>query len=745
MNYIHKFISLKIVALIILTTIFSNLIQFQSDISAMAMDSSTELVNDNNDSYYNIRSNATKIQINPFKDLILRNDQIRTINGDFKLYGNISLINNSTLVIQNGDVEINGWINLSNTSRLLISNTIFTLNPPDVTEFTTIVNLTGDCQISIKNSTLEINKQSIETRVPFILSDENSKVDISDSTLITEYPSVPLKIRWTTAGLLLMAGSASWTLKNTKIIAHMNDIGAYRWCILQGSANFKIINVENSMNDPVRNAFIKPNAGLLECFNSTLIGRMPVAVLGQAKFFNTTISADLDVLDNAIVSIENSSVKKIQIGFWSGVTNNTDYPSPILTFIHSNVDTIFVSGNSMANLINSDIRIMLTANKNAKLLLEKTVFNTPTNPVTISDNVTLVINRPLGLKQVMVLSGQSRIELNNLTLTRLTINREILNLKLYNATIEKLRTFNNMKLQGELKDSKISEFINSELDYGFGIFNFTLINSMIPKSLRSNNLTTQINYRLKMVFTLNEHPISKNLIIDILNKTGSIISTQPDSNGQLTIDLQRELTVDHEVLENEYYILKCNFMGFSLNKTILLNKSQQIDVSWHDVEKPKINDIKISPSNWNSQKYIVVKAKINDKHIKVISNVSLKYSTTGGRTWKNKQMYNTQGDNYEAIIPRLERGTKVTYYIVAYDMAGNQHESVHTSIEIGKEENISFNSIIALLVIICFILIILQLNRNRKIQKYKLKISEINSSFNKISNDMINGTKGERD
>ena len=88
-------------------------------------------------------------------------------------------------------------------------------------------------------------------------------------------------------------------------------------------------------------------------------------------------------------------------------------------------------------------------------------------------------------------------------------------------------------------------------------------------------------------------------------------------------------------------------MGFSNINKISFDRSKQLEFYWNDTSAPKIEDIKYSPSNWNSDKWIKIQAKVTDEDIKVISNVTLRYSTDGGDRWHEKIMIQTRDNVYE--------------------------------------------------------------------------------------------------
>jgi hypothetical protein len=663
---------------------------------------------------------STRADIDPYSDLILTSNTIKIIAGDFDLFGNLTLLSDAKLKIQNANFNLNGWLKLAETSQLIIKDSTVTINPPVVTEYQSIVNLTGDCVVSISNSDITFNGQSIETLVPYILSTDNSNVTISDTILTTNYPPVPLEVRWSTAGLMLLTATASWTLTDTRVNANMHDEGAYRWCILQAGAHFTAIDVENNINDPSKNAFLKPNAGHLYTENCRFVGRMPVAVLGEAEFVNTTIRSQIEILDNAIVSVSSSMIENIISGYWSGGLNTSELPAPQLILNNSEVKNLAVSGNTTVSVIDSKVR-NLNADANAVVKFVRSAITVPNIPISVAGNVSLYIDSPVAIWRITSTSGTCRITLVNTSLIRLTIYQDSLDLNLLNTTIEELRTYGNMEIHGRLIDSKINEFINTELEGENGLLNFTLIESSIPPPLVQPKLTTNIYYPLEVQSTLNDLPAPVDTLVKIHNRTGLIASRNVNLTGVVTVNLLHKIVAGSRSFVQENFTVEASYLGFSSSRTINLNRSIQVNFAWTDQGSPEISNIEYSPTNWNSEKWITVSATVNDNDINAISNVTLLYSTDGGRSWVEKDMFEVRNNEYESIIPRQSRTTEVEFYIEAYDMAGNKQESPVESFEVGQEYTIIINILLVVFIWLIIIFGLIALLRKQKIDKYSIK------------------------
>jgi hypothetical protein len=677
----------------------------------------------------------TRFNPNSQNDLILNNNELKVISNIFNLNGNLSLSNNATLKIKNANVLIQGWVELMNNSRLIINNSTFSISPTQVLNDTTIVDLSGNCQVSILNSDLTINNQPDETIVPYILSSDDSNVSIVNSTLTTNYPKVPLEIRWGTAGLLLLNERATWTLENAKVHARMNPDGAYRWCILQADARFTANNVSNSISDPSRNAFIKPNSGTIEAKDSQFLGRMPVAVLGRGFFVNSIFKNELEILDNAIVHISDSTIENIQIGYWSGSAIEAKLPSPQLFMNNSKVNNLYVSGNTSARVVNSTVKGVARVDKDAKLSFINSSLYNPIIQFVILDNATLIVNNPVILRRITMISGSCNLVLMNASVTRLTIYQQSLSLKLIDSLIDELRTYGNMILNCELSNSLINKFINTPSEGKRGVYNLTLIDSTIPPAVQQQNITTYINYRLDINILLNTKPIKTPITINFHNQTSLIKTEQSNQKGFLSVDLPYKIISYVKNDTNDFILLESSYLGFTSNKKINLNQSMKIHLSWTDTKAPLIYDIEYNPSRWNSQKWIIVRAKVKDIDVKVISNVTLIYSTNDGRSWKEKTMVNIMNDSYEAIIPRHNRGTKISFYIIAYDMAGNSGESPRKSFEVGFEFSLIIKGLLVLGLGIIIFLGFIRVKNNRKVKKYSWKRRvKANSRKNSLKN-----------
>jgi hypothetical protein len=673
-----------------------------------------------------LEGTRNRVSINPNRNLILKGDDTAEISSDFELAGNVTMLDNSELTIKGAEVSIIGWLNLTNNSKLIIEDAHFTLIPPNgASAKTSIINLSGQCVISATNSEISIKAHEVEMEVPFILSTDTVNVTIEDSRLLTDYPPVPLHIRWSTAGLLLLTGSASWTLVNTVVESDMNSEGAYRWCILQSNAVFNAIGVNNYINAPSTNAFIKPNAGNLEAKDCTFIGRMPIAVLGHAHLINTTVVTELQILDNSIVTIEDSNIDNIQIGWWSGTFNKTGMPYPELEFINSKVRDIFISGNANVAMSGSTITGAVVADKSAIVSYLNSSWSNPTIPFSISENVTLHIDNPSGLKRVNMVTGDCRLLVTNSELFRLTQYEDSITLKMVNASIDVIRTYGNMEIHGELVDSIIGEYINTGLENEKGIYNLTLIDSIVPQPLQDENITTFINYRLELDVRLNENNIESPILVNFYNDSGLVQAKTTNEDGYVSIDLPHRIVGSTINYTNEVFTVESSYLGLSISEQFKLNNSLYTQLSWEDKYAPSISEIDYDPDSWNSQKWITVRAKVDDSDIQVISNVTLVYSTNNGKSWQEKVMFNTEDNVYEAIIPRQHRGVKISFYIVAYDMAGNAEESETTSFRVGREYTIIINSLIAVLIGLGIIISIFALSYHRKVKKYtKIEKSE---------------------
>ena len=102
-----------------------------------------------------------------------------------------------------------------------------------------------------------------------------------------------------------------------------------------------------------------------------------------------------------------------------------------------------------------------------------------------------------------------------------------------------------------------------------------------------------------------------------------------------------------------------------------------------DPYPPEISAIEQYPKTPTSEDLTSIRANVTEASKgSGISKVSLIYSLSEGRTWNSVVMSDFERDLYEASIPAQKTGSKVVYYVEAYDNAGNRRKSAQMSYQV---------------------------------------------------------------
>ncbi|MEF8874176.1 MAG: hypothetical protein V5A88_05840 [Candidatus Thermoplasmatota archaeon] len=97
-------------------------------------------------------------------------------------------------------------------------------------------------------------------------------------------------------------------------------------------------------------------------------------------------------------------------------------------------------------------------------------------------------------------------------------------------------------------------------------------------------------------------------------------------------------------------------------------------------------EIELEPiGEWQAQGPYTVSATVTDQHSGVNdTSLEIKYRVDGG-LWQSAPMNSIGGDKYSGDIPDQAHGTEVDYYIIAEDLAGNEHTSNENSFTVDKD------------------------------------------------------------
>ena len=97
-------------------------------------------------------------------------------------------------------------------------------------------------------------------------------------------------------------------------------------------------------------------------------------------------------------------------------------------------------------------------------------------------------------------------------------------------------------------------------------------------------------------------------------------------------------------------------------------------IPYTDRISPKINAVAYSPEAPTEEQGVTIAAIIVDEETGIV-NATLNYSLDDGAHWNSTPMKLQTDNKYASSIPQQKAGTKVQFYIVAYDYAGNRGET----------------------------------------------------------------------
>jgi len=697
-------------------------------------------------------------------DMVL-NDTM-TISGDNRC-GEIHLRDGASFNVENAVLVVAGAITISDDALFNIVDSTITIESPDLPRNVSLMNLSGNGEIHIENSKVNINPfpfdpMSHEDReawliehgsyVPFILSDDNSKVTITGRSVFSvRLPSkvIPEYIqeqRYITAGTILLAGQSSWSVSNSQLDAYLhtyvceeNDTHLTRWfwLSLQGDSYFKMDHSTATLKEctPHEKTLLKPTQGIMEILDSTVTGEVLIETVSDVRIINSTIQLpDIDGIDEKInfplIIYDHSSVylkdnvidgnmgvgwssaiqgygKAASTAFLEGCTikgNMTAYTNAEISLTDTTVGSggITISDNVVLNLVDSALpRIAVWMGHHQVL------WN-------ISEDVTVSledssVGELLVLPKVAPLYPPDIIE----DAKKIPINMTV---SLCDSVIEKLNLSSNASLKLELKDeSKIEDFINSDR----GNFNMTVMNATIPKP-NTQNVTLHVKKILDITVTLNHDPL-KDVEVEIIYEGQEVISGYTDENGEFSRLVYYQHIADSETKTwDHYYKIELKFFNFEKSKNLLLEDSlwvYSVDHNWNDASGPVIKDITHSPDTWNALKPVSIFARAEDEGVGIVQNMKVMYKVDKGK-WNYIQMYELGENKYECKIPRQGFGSELEYRIIATDAVGNKRYSPKRMYTVGDEETTTLLVILIAPIVVIGIVAVFKWRRRKKIIGY---------------------------
>ncbi|UCF07988.1 MAG: hypothetical protein JSW28_10165 [Thermoplasmata archaeon] len=148
----------------------------------------------------------------------------------------------------------------------------------------------------------------------------------------------------------------------------------------------------------------------------------------------------------------------------------------------------------------------------------------------------------------------------------------------------------------------------------------------------------------------------------------------------------------------------------------------EVELEFEDYDPPVIEDVQFETDPFiNTNEEVLITVKVEDEGTN-LKNIILRYSTDDGKTWENLILYCIEENVYENSIPGQPDGTKVRFYVQTEDKAGNTAESRYYSYTAG-EGLIMINTLIIIAAVTFVIGVILlitikSLRNKNKVKKY---------------------------
>ncbi len=650
--------------------------------------------------------------------------------------GNITLQSFSRMIIKDADVTVNGVITISDYATLFIINSKVIVNPPTLHENTSVISLTNLASLRISESNVTVNSCPNPTSVPFILTDDESSLIITDSDFSAILPEITEMLS-KMEGSLIVSGQSMWIVRNSFVNAVPNDLGGWFWLGLVGG-NLDIIEstfyTESHMVDLFAHSF-----GTMRIIDSTIIGRTIYEGNSVGEIINSKLMPEpggftsLGAIDYASCTIINSTFEGLV-----GLNDETVMEVRNSTFDETR--GVRVAKNATISLIDCNVAPHCDLLQNGTLIaygssdidvhiLDIPIINLYSN-CTISiwessikelginenDNVFLYAQNSI-IEKIMANDNVDIIgDLDYSTITELKLGEENdINLTLINTSnIDHLLSNKNCTLNFTLVDNSTIDEITRDED----TFLFITIDSPTPE-ITGTDVTVLIKHRLFIRTRLNHNDISTT--VDISDIDGQVDLGQSD-NGALTFILLYQKLDDFGTQTVDKYFISSSYYGLNYNYEITLEKSKELFVDFEDYTPPVISEFKYEKQLWNLDNKVTysmrVEVRVEDEDIQEVSNVTIMFRTEKDTAWREIPMTHLGEGLYEGIIPEQGMGDNVRFYVEANDIA---HNSALTSIITYSErmENLIFLwSLFILLLVSLITVIILKINKIRKIRRY---------------------------
>ena len=720
-------------------------------------------------------------------DLIINKDQLREFTKD-RGVNNVTIRDEATMIIKDCEFWINGSLKVMDNARLFIMNSTVHIEPGPVDQQEIIINFSDNARVQISDSNLYTCPQPSVTNISYLLSDDNSEISIIRSYLNLKLPAIlyqDIELTPPTAGTFILTGETNWNIHNCTIECYLyfdeNDMLAGRWFLftLQRRSGLYIKDTVGSMENDETQPFIKPVAGFVKLENCIVRkGVIDNEVIGELEAINLTIF-NLNLRDQTTTRIFRSNIENnIDVGslaIFSPADIGTK-PKATLYMEDSIVGTTLTSGgmllaagNSTTTLkkcslkkcsvhssakiqfVNCSIEQLIDGKDSSQITLE----NTTVLNIFLNDYSELNINSKSVTLPINTITTQynchAKISLHEVTIKTLEVwpgdnippeeygsgyepdsNISKLTIKMVNSDLDKLLSSDDAEIFLTLQDSTVNEFAFKKFKKEHILISILDLGSIyyIPETWPDIDLKIMIYHELSIITQANGNPIKSSICVT--NNKEEVLSSYTSEAGEKDLELfYEEYTSNRVSLAGEYSI-KVTYLGFSE----LLNTNAEIGdnylINWEDHTPPIIGNenISINKDYQRTERGTLIRVYVADSEVKLVANATIYYQTRKNNGWlpeKNVPMIEVGSNKFEGVLPQVEPGTEVRFYIVAYDILGNNNKpndlnepddlDMH-SYKIEDTRLINIAITLVLIISIFFLILVYIFSRRRKLKDY---------------------------
>ncbi len=560
----------------------------------------------------------------------LDDDDQWDITGQGVLEGNITMFDESVIIVDNANITVNGTIWAKDNSKIIIRSSNLTMEVPSA--YPVVVEKQYDgphgfmliedgASITIENSDLHLVRHQIYEDPGDLMVPGEVLVNFGDFYMGNSYLDTVGSIDYGWGRIALIRGivmhmNCELNIINSSlvpgIVFYVNSHGAienttFRSISMQKNTEESLVIISNSTIthtitiDEVSNTVFN-NCELESC--------LIVKGHGKAILYDTNMGG-LKMLENGTVIMDDSEFLielPLYLG-WNHIQDNSNLTLRSSSFIK----TLYLFDNSTISLTNSSMNTTILTD-NSSITLEGSSI----------DNLTAEGTATVWLE------GS---EIGNYTLANDT--------KICNITTLAVTTSLNrqpIQIPVSILDETGEILASSETDER-GKTSFILVRDMIWFNMTSK----EMEY--------------------------SPVTTYVTVEG------------DHENLHSE-------------KGTAIEGDYVEVTLVFEDYSAPVMDDVRFETDPFfNTNEKVLVSVHVEDEETS-LANVALRYSVDGGVTWGNISLYNTGQNVYENSIPGQSDGTKVRFYIVAEDKCGNTVHSRYYAYTVGESVVLVNNLII---------------------------------------------------